>query len=169
MVVRGREGAQSKLQLAYGSGGMNGLCGVGWSLDIGYIERDTRFGPPIAWSGSNAQTQYDDTKGFVFNMNGTSGRLILTPRTDEYRLEIQTARLVFNLDRTNNKWTVTDAGGNKFYFGQADSSRMKNSRWSPAVGNPQTFRWALDQITDINGNNTIVSWQADGGTLYPSS
>jgi RHS repeat-associated protein len=168
VVPPARQGAQPKLQLSYGSGIGNGWCGMGWALDIGKIERDTRNGPPAAWNGQNPSQAYDDNKSFTVSMAGARGRLVLT-RTDEYRLEIQTSRLLFKLDRANNRWVVTDATGNKFYFGQADASRAKNSRW-PVVGNGlgQTFCWALDQVTDVNGNDTLISWQTDSGTLYPA-
>src|SRR5205085_6277351 len=39
-VPPGRQGAQPRLALGYNSGGGNGWCGVGWSLDVGSIQRD---------------------------------------------------------------------------------------------------------------------------------
>ena len=34
----------------------NGWCGVGWTLDVGYIQRDVRHGVPILWTSGLATT-----------------------------------------------------------------------------------------------------------------
>src|SRR6185312_4546162 len=49
-VTPGRQGAQPKLTLGYNSASGNGWCGVGWTLDVGYIQRDVRKGVPIPWA-----------------------------------------------------------------------------------------------------------------------
>src|SRR3990167_4194087 len=43
-VPPGRKGIQPSLALAYSSSGRNGWVGVGWSLEIGEIERSTKDG-----------------------------------------------------------------------------------------------------------------------------
>jgi len=45
-----RDGSDPALALAYSSKGENGWCGVGWKLDLGYIERNTHEGVPVPYS-----------------------------------------------------------------------------------------------------------------------
>ena len=45
-VPPGRKGMQPALGLAYSSSGRNSWVGTGWGLDLGYIERSTKNGPP---------------------------------------------------------------------------------------------------------------------------
>ncbi len=52
-VAPARQGAEPKIVLGYNSAAGNGWCGVGWTLDMGYIQRDTRHGVPVL-SGSTA-------------------------------------------------------------------------------------------------------------------
>src|SRR5262245_59749156 len=66
----GRGGSQPGVALQYNSASKNGRCGVGWELELGYIQRETRKGVPV--SG----TSYSDSFGFTFSIAGQSGRLI---------------------------------------------------------------------------------------------
>lgn len=43
-VPAGRHGMQPVLQLIYRSGAPSGWLGIGWQLDVGTIERNTKFG-----------------------------------------------------------------------------------------------------------------------------
>ena len=46
-VAPARQGAEPKIVLGYNSAAGNGWCGVGWTLDMGYIQRETRRGVPV--------------------------------------------------------------------------------------------------------------------------
>lgn len=164
----GRHGSAPSLALHYGSGGENGWCGVGWDLDLGYIERDGRKGVPVTWANGVSSSSYDDNKGFTFSLNGRSSSL-LKISTGNYRAEIEGAFLQFQL--IGNYWLVTDKSGNKYFFGQAATTRMSNSKtgWSPSAASG-TFRWALDRIETVNGDVTTVTYQTFTGSprIYPS-
>src|SRR5690349_565306 len=59
-----RNNSQPNLALAYSSSGDVDWCGVGWTLDIGSIERNVRDGFPIAYSSASPKAPlngYDDT------------------------------------------------------------------------------------------------------------
>ena len=170
-VVPGRQGAQPKLAIRYNSASGNGWCGVGWTLDVGYIQRDVRHGVPISWASTNPLPQYDDSKGFIANVGGVSSVLVQVGATNQnpiiYRQQVDTSFLTYNY-YTNNHWEIVDKSGNTFYFGEASASQMENTKtnWPQGVGS-STWRWALDKIIDANGNETILNDPSVSGMLYP--
>ena len=173
VIAPARQGAQPALALAYNSAGGNGWCGVGWSLEAGFIQRETRYGVPLKWGTTVPLNEYDDAKGFVFNVGGASGTLV-NVGGNEYRAEIDGAFLRFLYFKGQNYWEVTDKSGNKFYFGETNdpfgqptNSRMENNRpgWTPGVGQ-STFRWSLNRVRDVNGNETYLSYMNEGNELY---
>ena len=172
VVAPGRQGAQPALNLGYNSSGGNGWCGLGWTLDVGYIQRDTRKGVPIQWSPGSPTPlkQYDDSKGFIANFGGINSTLVLVSPTNQnpvvYRQEADTGFLKYNY-YNDNHWEVVDKSGNTFYFGQGSTNQMENpkSGWTVNAGQ-STFRWALNMVTDVNGNQTTLSYSTDGGMLY---
>jgi len=72
VVAPARQGAEPALALSYNSAGGNGWCGVGWSLEAGFIQRESRHGVPVKWGATAPLHEYDDAKGFVFNVGGAS-------------------------------------------------------------------------------------------------
>ncbi|MDX6766087.1 MAG: toxin TcdB middle/N-terminal domain-containing protein [Candidatus Methylacidiphilales bacterium] len=169
-VAPARQGAEPKLSIAYNSSGGNGPCGVGWSLELGYIQRNGKKGVPVSWSGSNALSQYDDNRGFVISFGGVNAELVKVPDATApggfvYRAKTESAFL--NCVYSAGYWLITDRSGNKFYFGQAANSRMDNPKpgWNTGNGTG-TFRWALDKVEDVNGNITLITYSNDGGALY---
>ena len=146
-----RGGAGPNVALQYSSGNKNGWCGVGWDLDFGYIQRETRYGIPIPVGGSS----YSDTYSFTFSFAGYSGRLV-SVGAGVYYPQINTAFLKFVY--SNGWWTVTDKGGQKYCFGETSDARIASG-----LG---TFKWGLSSIHDPNGNLTQVSYTTDSGQLY---
>lgn len=172
-VAPARQGAEPTLALAYNSSGGNGWCGVGWGLEVGFIQRDTRKGVPIKWSLPLPAPlkQYEDARGFTASFGGASSSLVLVnssnPSCLEYRQEVETAFLKYNFYPSLNYWEIIDKSGNKFYFGEASTSRMENtsSGWTSGLAS-STFRWALNRVLDVNGNQTTVAYLRDSGQLY---
>ena len=176
-----RNGSEPNLALAYASAGDNSWCGMGWNLEIGSIERNTREGIPIAYSTATTPaplTQYDDTKGFMLNLAGKGYKLFSVATNGavvEYRAETDTEFLRCFCDTNNNNWTANDKSGNVYYFGESAGSRVTNpkSGWSGCSG---TFHWALDQIITASGDWTTVAYtnytSSNSGlperTLYPT-
>ena len=84
-----------------------------------FIQRETRYGVPVKWGTTAPLNEYDDAKGFVFNVGGASGTFV-NVGGNEYRAEIDGAFLRFLYVESGNYWEVTDKSGNKFYFGEAN-------------------------------------------------
>ncbi len=150
-VPPGRQGSEPALALRYGGGG-NGWCGLGWSLGMGAIQRDTRKGVPVARSGGTYLNKYDDTKGFVVAFGAVNSRLVeVNATTHEYRAETDQAFLKYEYDASydpNGLWTVTDKSGNKFYFGRmaGESGRtagasMRHPQFNSATKGDNAFLW----------------------------
>jgi RHS repeat-associated protein len=158
-----RHGSAPDVTLHYTSGGENGWCGVGWDLDLGFIERETRFGVPVLWQGTNASPSYDDAKGFVFSLNGKSSRMVKAGSV--YRAEIEGGFLKFQFT-AENTWVVTDKSGNQYFFGRNASTRVANPHWGTAATNT-TFRWALDRIVTVNNDIATISYTTISNRLYP--
>lgn len=148
-----RGGTQPRVALEYSSANKNGWCGVGWDLDFGYIQRETRYGIPIPVGGS----AYSDAYGFTFSFAGHSGRLV-SVGGGVYYPQINTDFLKFVY--SGGWWTVTDKSGQKYYFGETTAARISNG-----LG---TFKWGLSSIHDPNGNLTSVSYSTDSSQLYLS-
>jgi RHS repeat-associated protein len=170
-----RQGSEPTLALRYGGGG-NGWCGVGWSLGMGAIQRDTRRGVPVARDGADFLSHYDDGKGFIVAFGAVNSRLVpVNPATHEYRAETDQAFLKYEYDAADSGhglWTVTDKSGNKFYFGQvAGEGRtagavMVHPRFSSTTPGEEAFLWALAKIQDINGNLTYAYYAQDVNQVY---
>jgi RHS repeat-associated protein len=155
-----RNGSEPSLGLAYSSKGENGWCGVGWKLDVGYIERNTQNGIPIPYSSHAPLKQYDDSKGFNLNLYGKDFKLLPAATNGtlvEYRAEVDKSFLRCILDTSNNKWQVYDTSGNVYSFGENSGSRVANPKtgWSGYSG---TFQWGLDQVVTATGDWTTIAY-----------
>lgn len=163
----GRHGSAPDLKLVYSSSSENGWCGVGWNLDLGYIQRETRHGVPVPWTNGAPVKAYDDAKGFVFSLNG-QGSALIPVGNNEYRAEIEEGFLRFQLQTNGNQWRVTDLSGNQYYFGVTNNSRMSNAKsgWSSNAWTG-TYRWALARIESVLGDTTDYTYTNTSGMLYP--
>ncbi len=159
--VPARNGSEPALSLRYSSGGDNGWCGMGWKLDIGHIERNTKDGFPIKFSTANPPaptTAYDNSKGFLLNLFGKELKLLPTGTTNEFDAEVDTDFLHCVLDTVNNQWRVYDKSGNVYYFGQVGGSRVTNPKSNWGTTYTATFQWELDQIDTATGDRTTITY-----------
>ncbi len=164
-----RHGSTPSVELQYNSANPNGWCGVGWDIDLGYIERETRFGVPVLWANGFPIKAYDDSKGFRFSLKRKSANLVnVTDRA--YRAQIQSDFTQFHLDTNNNQWVATDTSGNQYFFGTTTNSRMSNpkSGWTNAAVSG-TFRWALDKIQTPEGDIANITYTTISNYLYPQT
>lgn len=132
------------LNIAYSSSSANGLLGVGWSLELGSINRSLKKGVP----------KYDSSDVFTADSQELTGI-----GSGEYRNKIEGAFIKYTYDGT--AWQAVDKSGTKYFFGSASGSRVTVSQG--------TFSWALDKILDKRGNYLSISYIQEENNLYPST
>ncbi len=151
-VPPGRNGMAPDLSLVYSSNSKNGWIGVGWSLDMGSIERNTKYG-----------LDYADCE---FSVNGEE----LRPRTEwggtnpdctgwyGARVESNFTKYFFD----GSSWVATSRDGTKYYYGTSEASQlMTEVDTGGGPPEPRIFKWCLDKIEDTNGNYLEVIYDKD--------
>ncbi|WP_137132737.1 RHS repeat-associated core domain-containing protein [Rhizobium sp. FY34] len=145
----------------------NGLLGVGFTLS-GLLTIE-RMGQTMAQDGQWTGVDYSANDRFnlagerlvaVSGVYGASGT--------EYRTERESwARVVSYGDRGGGpQWfEVTSRSGRKMLFGSEPSARV------PILGGETVRVWALNRVTDLNGNYYTVSYELDeaNGAHRPDS
>jgi RHS repeat-associated protein len=164
-VVPGRANLTPKLRLGYDSYAGNGLAGIGWSLDLPSIKRQTDKGFP----------EYDSGDTFIFGgeelvpLNNTGGDWRVENEREFKRLR----QIDSDADGLVDAWEVTDRDGTRHTFGR---HRGQGGRWS-VVENPElsgrpafdrTYCWMLDSTTDVHGNRIEYEYTPGSGVIYPS-
>ena len=169
----GRAGLQPKVHLAYNSSLGNSFVGLGWSLDIPCLKRQTDKGFPTYTSGD------------VFLFSGEELVPLSNPDGD-WRCENESAFQRFRQIDTDgdfipDAWEMTDRDGTRHIFGQY---RGASNRWSVVTHpNPpsaaqtafdRTYCWCLDTTSDLHGNRIEYEYvppdtdSDSSGILYPS-
>ena len=148
-VPPGRKGVQPSLAIGYTSSGRNGWLGVGWGLDLGYIERSTRDGAP----------SYDASDTFSFLFQGVNSELIQVA-DGSYRVKVEGAFLLIE-DLGAAGWEVHDKSGTRYLFGTVSSSRIDEGA--------NAFRWYLDKVIDPHGNSMDINYAVHDNQPYLSA
>jgi RHS repeat-associated protein len=171
VVPPGRQNSQPRIALGYNSSYGNGWCGVGWKLELGKIERETRYGVPVSFA-NGGPSGYDDSKSFHVSMGDMDGHLVqVSPAGQtpvEFRLAVDKSFLKFLYynQAPNAYWCMVDKSGVQHFFGETSSSCLNNPVF-PGRSGSGTFRWALDRVVDPNGNTTSINYVNQGRQLYP--
>ena len=150
-VPPGRGGVQPNLALVYNSAAGNGWVGLGWKLDKGVIERQTKFG--LNYSG-------DD---YIFRLSGLTAELVKTG-TNAYRAKVE-GRFTRVQKRTapdgKPYFVATDTTGTQFSFGRTAATRVADPTDATKI-----FRWCLDRVEDPHGNYMTLSYTGHEGQGY---
>jgi len=136
---------QPELSLVYDSGHGNSVPGIGWDLDIPFVQRQTDKGLP----------KYDGTDIFIY---ASSGELVPTGG-GIYRMKIE-GRFSRFIDK-GDSWEVMEKNGGRLFFGESQSARVANGKG--------IFKWLLERSVDSNGNEIRYTYFQDGGQAYLGS
>jgi hypothetical protein len=152
-VPRGRGDMKPDLFLTYSNTAGNSWTGVGFTLELGAVERSTKNG-----------IDYGADRYVMKDGSGTCD--LVTVGTDAYRSEIEGAfTRVQKVAASDGRpaFVATDRSGMRYYYGTSDASRTRD----PA--NPtRVYRWHLDRVVDTNGNALTVAYTAiTPAELYP--
>ena len=154
IVPPGRHGVEPHISLTYNSGSGDGILGMGWDLNLGYIELDQRNGFPATPSA--------DPDTYNFSIAGLSGELVNSgvllngnPAHPEYRSRTELVDREFI--KEGDGWAMLDGQGNMYYFGSSHESRIDGRLW------------LIDSISDPKGNTITFHYMQDQGAFYPSS
>ncbi|MCP4682438.1 MAG: hypothetical protein GY864_08905, partial [Desulfobacterales bacterium] len=153
IVPPGRGDIAPNLSLSYNSYAKNGWLGVGWSMDMGSIQRATKHG--LCY----------DCDDYVANANGSTSELVRWTAWDEggkeaYRSRIEGSFSKYYYNPSNNSWEVITKNGIRYYYGSRSDT---NSKQTNTHG---TFKWCLDWVEDPNGNYMTVAYTKDQGQIY---
>lgn len=135
VVPPGINSIQPQMNLLYGSNQNQGILGVGWSMDLGSIERSLKFGTP----------GYGSSDNFVLVQGGGRSDLVFDNVAQHYRSKIEESFM--KITKVGDHWEAVDRQGTKYVFGNTVNSKLFDPN-TPA----NIFRWALDSVEDIHGN-----------------
>ena len=149
-VPPGRQGLAPKLEIVYSSLSKNGIAGVGWDLDFGSIQRNTKGG-----------LDYSEDR-YLFCKNDSKQELVGRGDwgDDFFGAKIESSFRKY--EKSGDSWIVYDKSGKKYYFGTTSGSRQYDPEDSDKI-----FMWRLDKIEDANGNYCSISYTTDNSYLFP--
>lgn len=142
--VRGK--ANPQIGIAYDSANGNGPLGMGWKLDVPFVQRQTDKGLP----------SYGDTDRLI----DWTGEELVRAMDGSRRARNESSFL---------KWTPASAGwqalrpdGTKLLFGTTEAARLER----PKELGGGVFRWMLESAEDTNGNRAEYRYRKDAGQIY---
>ncbi|PIQ87539.1 MAG: hypothetical protein COV74_00260, partial [Candidatus Omnitrophica bacterium CG11_big_fil_rev_8_21_14_0_20_45_26] len=145
----GRRGLTPQLSLNYSSTAKNGWMGIGWDLEVGYIQRTTSGGVP---------TYDDEVDRFTFLVQGAGADLVKIS-ANEYHAEHDSGDFM-KVNYQAGSWTALDKSGREYTFGESSQAKQTNSHG--------TYKWLLEKVKDANGNIIEYTYSQDGGNVYLS-
>ena len=163
-VPKGRAGIEPRILLTYNSYKSNGWVSVGWDINMGYIQRSTKYGvsyscDPGNWNSSSCGKNYGGSD-FFESIEQSSYELVLrgNPSSHTYAKKIDKDFSRYYFNPGSGGWEVTDKQGTTRYYGTTGASRITDNSGTA------TFKWFLDTVRDLNGNYMALSYLADTNT-----
>jgi RHS repeat-associated protein len=172
-------GVQPRLALAYTSGSGNSIVGLGWSLGVPAISRQTNEGAP--------RYESDSLDRFVFNggeelvpVAATNGSGLppdeIWPDFVQasgfdwtyFRVRNEGAFQRFFLRSDEQQWVVQNTDGTLMYFGLVVGDRDSVQALVDFVedGRQYVYRWNLSLTVDRSGNRVQYRYFRDEGRSY---
>ncbi|WP_268248797.1 polymorphic toxin-type HINT domain-containing protein [Streptomyces brasiliensis] len=194
-------GSAPSLALSYNSQSVDGRTsatnnqaswvGMGWDLNVGYIERQYRncsqdglktIGD-MCWDSPNTSTEPDGAV-YVISLNGVTSTLVQDNNgTGSYHLQDDPGWRVQHLSgghgADDEYWVISTQDGQRYYFGWGRSERTGTATASvftePVVGNDagepchdqfpepcaQAWRWNLDRTVNANEVESVYFYDKE--------
>ncbi len=156
-IPSGRHGMQPDIELTYNSANIQATntLGSGWSFSIPVIERINKTG-------------IEDLYNTTTFTSSISGELLPISLTDTahgaYGAEVESGPYLSYSYGSSEVWTVTDAKGMIYTFGDSSLSRVDDPEDTTHV-----FAWYLTEVRDTNGNFISYTYTKDDNQVYPST
>jgi RHS repeat-associated protein len=152
-VPPGRLGLAPQLAIAYNSYAKNGWLGVGFGLEMGAIQRSTKWG--VDYQG----------RDFSVSLGGGADELVARPEWGGamYGARIESAFTKYLFKGATDGWEAWLKDGRRLSFGSSAAARQDDPA-NPA----RVFKWCLDRVEDANGNWMSIEYVKDRGELYPA-
>jgi hypothetical protein len=128
---------------------------MGWNIDMGAIQRSTKYGVNYGTSGPN-------TNMFVEIVNGHQSELV-SLGSNYYGTKIEGSLSKYYFNSTSGGWEVTTKDGTKYYYGT-----NLDSRQAFGTNNANVFKWCLDKVQDVHGNYMTITYTKEQGEIYMS-
>ncbi len=128
-VPPGRAGFEPELTLRYNGGTGASPFGIGWSLSIPYIQRQTDKGLP----------EYNNTDTFI---ESSGEELVPIGNSSIYRHENEQAFIRYT--RISEGWTAKTRSGMILKYGPGPETQIRIQ--------DKVFQWLLEEMADPNGN-----------------
>jgi len=159
-VPPGTNGLTPNLALSYSSqraAGRAGLVGLGWDLNMNYIQRDVEHSP---------LNISDDTFDLIFD--GQKYDLVYVPIENRYHTKIESYLYIEKRTGGSNDrsdyWIVKTKDGKEYRFGYYGNDKPVDAPRSSEVVCPDrnyVWRWYLDEVTDTHGNKIYYYYTQD--------
>jgi len=179
---KGRAGVQPSFALSYATSGGSSPVGMGWSLGVPFISRQTDKGLPryvdrAEWHGQEDSFMYNGGQELVAVDSATASKLDDAPVPPEfsgwqqYRTRVEGGFMRFFRAPDASRWVVQSKDGTRFEFGDCGASA---GPCTPAVvSDPESaariFSWQLVRMSDVHGSTVYYRYLQNAGTLYLSS
>lgn len=154
----GRNGIQPNLRLRYHSNHGNSWVGVGWDLNLGSIQLNTKKG--VDYTSESFLLVTDDGSSELIFTGGSTG--------DQYNVKIESSFLRIRKITGSDGfpyWEITDKKGLRYTYGNSDAGRQ----YDPGdTTKKRIFKWCLQRIDDTDGNYLSIAYVKDSGEIYPS-
>jgi RHS repeat-associated protein len=150
----GRNGFQPQLNLVYSTGNGNGLIGLGWSLSIPGVSRQTSKGIP----------HYDDVKD-TFVLSGAEDLVPVERDAASTRYQPRTeglfAKILHRQDPGNNYWEVRSKDGLVSLYGTPGEKGNDPAAIAKPTDRNRLFAWKLTRTNDPFGNRIDYLYERD--------
>ena len=159
----GRNGLEPQLELAYSTGSGNGPFGLGWSLSVPGVSRQTSQGIP----------RYSDAQD-IFILSGAEDLVSIEQQPGETRYRPRTeglfARIEHHHDDKNDFWQVWSKEGLISFYGTPRPTDAGADWFDPAVvADPvkrgKIFAWKLTHTQDPFGNRIEYDYARDATAM----